>query len=73
MNKHFRFYWKELLKQLKMRQKNKKKIFFGILLSTLGTSLLGNMLIGKGLLRAGSESKEGKVMLRAYYGNEMDF
>ena len=56
-----------------MRQKNKKKIFFGILLSTLGTSLLGNMLIGKGLLRAGSESKEGKVMLRAYYGNEMDF
>ena len=27
MNKHFTFYWKELLKQFKMRQKNKKEDF----------------------------------------------
>ena len=31
--------------------------FFGILLGTLGTSLLGNLLIGKGTIRAG----EGKI------------
>ena len=43
------------------------------MLSTLGTSLLGNMLTGKGLLRPGYESKEGKGMLRADHRNEMDF
>ena len=35
-----------------MEQKNKKMIL-GTLLGTLGASLLGNMLIGKGILRKG--------------------
>ena len=60
--------WKELLKQLKMRQRNKRG-FLGMLLGTLGASLLENMSPGKGMLRAG----HGRGMLRADYGNKMDF
>ena len=40
-----------------------------MLLGTLGTSLLVNLLTGKGMLRAGY----GKGMLRAGYENTMDF
>ena len=35
-----------------MKQKNKKG-FLSMLLSTLGASLLGKMLAGKGVIRAG--------------------
>ena len=41
-----------------------------MLLDTLGDSLLGNMLTGKGILRAGYGNKEGKGMLRAGYGSK---
>ena len=43
-----------------------------MLLGTLGASLLGNLLTGKGIYRAG----KGKGVLRAGYGNnnsKMDF
>ena len=46
--------------------------FFSVLLGTLGASLLGDLLIGKGIYRAG----KGKGVLRAGYGNnnsKMDF
>ena len=33
-------------------------------------SLSGNMLTGKGILRAGYGNKEGKRVLRAGYGNK---
>ena len=37
-----------------MKQKNKKKGgFLSLLLGTLGASLLGNLLTGKGTIRAG--------------------
>ena len=36
-----------------------------MLLCTLGASLLGNLLTGKGILRAGSGNKKGKGILRA--------
>ena len=36
-----------------------------MLLGTLGASLLGNLLTGKGILRAGSGNKKGKGILRA--------
>ena len=42
-------------------------------LGTLGASLLGNMLAGKGVVRAGSGSKKGKGIVRARSGNKMDF
>ena len=44
-----------------------------MLLGTLGASLLGNILAGKGIVRAGSGNKKGKGTVRAGYGNEIDF
>ena len=52
-----------------------------MLLGTLGASLLGNLLTGKGILRAGSgcpfsstlKNKKGKGILRAGSGKEWDF
>ena len=44
-----------------------------MLLGNLGASLLGSSLSEKGLVRAGSGKKKGKGILRAGYGNKMDF
>ena len=35
-----------------------------MLLGTLGTSLLGNLLSGKGIVRGGSGNKKGKGIVR---------
>ena len=45
--------------------KEQKGGFRSMLLGTLGASLLGNILTGKGINRAG----KGKRVLRAVYGN----
>ena len=42
-------------------------------LSTLGASLLGNLLTGKGNVRAGSGYKKGKGIVRAGSGKKWDF
>ena len=42
-----------------------------MLLVTLGASLLGNLLTGKGILRAGSGNKKGKGILRAGSGRAL--
>ena len=51
--------------------------FLSILLGTLGASLFGNLLTGKGIERAGSGNNKGKGIVRASYGNhsknKMDF
>ena len=39
-----------------------------MLLETLGASLLGNLLTGKGIERAGSGNNKGKGVVRAGYG-----
>ena len=39
-----------------------------MLLGTLGASLLGNLLTGQGILRAGSGNNKGKEILRAGSG-----
>ena len=52
-----------------------------MLLGTLGASLLGNLLSGKGIVRAGSgrpsfsalQNKKGKEIVRAGYGNKTNF
>ena len=44
-----------------------------MLLGTLGASLLGSLLSGTGIVRAGSGNKEGKGIVRGGYGNKMDF
>ena len=40
-----------------------------MLLGTLGASLLGNLLTGKGFARAGSGNNKGKGVVRAGYCN----
>ena len=44
-----------------------------MLLGTLGANLLGNLLSGKAIVRAGSGNKKGKGIVRACYGKELDF
>ena len=46
-----------------------------MLLGTLGASLFGLFLSGKGIVRAGSGNKKGKGISRPGYGNkkELDF
>ena len=54
-----------------MKQKNKKEnviiLFLGMLLGTLGDSLLGNISTRKGMLTAGCGYKERKDMLGIGY------
>ena len=40
---------------------------------TLGASLLGNVIAGKRIVRAGSGKKIGKGIVGAGYGKEWDF
>ena len=44
-----------------------------MVLGTLGTSLLGNVLTGKGIVRAGSKNKKGKGIVRAGAGKQWVF
>ena len=44
-----------------------------MLLGTLGASLLGNLLAGKGIVRAGSGNKKGKEIVRAGTGKKLEF
>ena len=64
---------KGVTKTIKNERKLQKGGFLGMLFGTSGASLLGNMLAGKGIVRAGYGNKEGKGMLRAGYGNKTDF
>ena len=49
--------------------KEKKGGFLSMLLGTLSANLLGNLLTGKGIYKTG----KGKGIVRAGYGNKMDF
>ena len=56
--------------------KEQKGGFLSMLLGTLGASLLGNLLTGKGIYRAGKGkgiNRAGEGVLRAGYGNKMNF
>ena len=56
--------------------KEQKGGFLSTLSGTLGASLLGNLLTGKVIYRAGKGkgiNREGKGIVRAGYGNKMDF
>ena len=64
---------KRVTKTIKNETKEQKGGFLSMFLGTLGASLLGNMLAGKGIVRVGSGNKKGKEIVRAGYGNEMDF
>ena len=72
---------KGVTKTIKNEIKEQKGGFLSMLLGTLGASLLGNLLTGKGILRAGSghplsstsKNKKGKGIVRAGTGKEWDF
>ena len=51
---------KGVTKTIKNEAKEQKGGFLNMLLGTLGASLLGNLLTGKGIVRAGSGNKKGK-------------
>ena len=61
---------KGLTKTIENETKEQKGGFLTILLCTLGASLLGNLLAGKGMVRAGSGEKKGKGIVRAGSGNK---
>ena len=60
-------------KIIKNERKEQKGGFLSMLLGTLGASLLGNLLAGKGIVRAGSGNKKGKGIVRAGTGKQWDF
>ena len=64
---------KEITKTIENETKEQKGGFLGMLLGTLGASLLGNMLTGKGILGAGYGNKEAKGILRGGYGSKKMF
>ena len=64
---------KGVTKTVKNETKEQKGGFLSMLLGTLGASLLGNILAGKGIVRARSGNKKGKGIVRAGYGKEWDF
>ena len=64
---------KGVAKTIENETKEQKGGFLNMLLGTLGASLLGNMLAGKGIVRAGSGNKKGKGVVRAGYRKVWDF
>ena len=70
---------KGVTKTIKNETKEQKGGFLNMLLGTLGASLLGNLLIRKGIVRTGSgnkkgkRNKKGKGIVRAGTGKQCDF
>ena len=56
----FNIILKGVTKTITNETKEQKEEFLNILLGTLGASLLGNLLIRKGIVRTGSGNKKGK-------------
>ena len=63
---------KGVTETIKNESKEQKGGFLSMLLGTLGASLLGNLLSGKGI-KADYEDKKGKGIVRAGPGNNKDF
>ena len=72
---------KGVCKTIKKETKEQKGGFLSMLLGTLGAILLGNLLTGKGIVRASSgcpsssdsQNKKGKGIVRAGTGKQWDF
>ena len=64
---------KGVTETFKNEPKEQKGGFLSMLLGTLGASLLGNLLAGKGIVRAGSGNKKGKGIVRAGFRKEWYF
>ena len=64
---------KGITKTVKNETKEQKGGFLSMLLRTLGASLLGNLLTGKWIVRAGTGNEKGKGIVRAGTEKESDF
>ena len=64
---------KGVTKTIKNETKEQKGGFLSMLLGTLGATLLGNLLTGKGILRTASGNKKGKRIVRTGTGKEWNF
>ena len=64
---------KGVTKTIKNETKEQKVRFLSMLFGTLRASLLGNLLTGKGIVRACSGNKKGKGIVRAGTGKQWDF
>ena len=64
---------KGVTKTIENETKEQKEGFLSMLLGTLGATLLGNLLYGKGIVRAGSGNNKGKGIVRAGSGKQLDF
>ena len=62
---------KGITKTIKNEKKEQKGGFLSILLGTLASSLLENMLSDKGVVRAGYENKQREGVIRAGYGSSI--
>ena len=69
----FNILLKRVTKTIKNETKEQKGVFLSMLLGALGVSLLGNLLAGKVIVRAGSGNKKGKGVVRAGTGKDWDF
>ena len=61
---------KRVTKMIKNETKEQKEGFLSMLIGTLGASLLGNLLTGEGIVRAGTGNKKQKGIVRAGTGNK---
>ena len=61
---------KGITKIIENETKKQKGEFLGMLLGTIGATLLGNMLTGKGISKARYGNKKGEEILRACYESE---
>ena len=64
---------KGVTKTIKNETKEQKGGFLSMLLGTLGASLLGNLLAGKGIARAGSGNGITRAASGDHSQNRMDF
>ena len=62
---------KGITKTIKNEAKEQKGRLLSMLLGTLGASLLGNLLTGKGIVRAGTGNKKGKGIVKAGTGRPL--
>ena len=62
---------KGVTKTIENETKELKGGLLSMLLGTLGANLLGNLLTGKGIERAGSGNNKGKGVVRAGYGHPL--
>ena len=69
----FNILLKGVTKTIEHETKEQKGGFLSMLLRTLGASLLGNLLTGKGIVRVGSGDNKGKGIVRAGSGKQLDF